>query len=276
MLGVPPLSGRFFAAGRGQNRQRARGPPRATACGNGASAATLTLWDSPITLQGQPYTVVGVMPRWLPVRAVLGHQGRAVGASRSGPRGPPAAKLNSLRAFARLKPGVTLEQARSEMATITARLEQQFPGTNRNVTVQLAEGQSRWRCSPGAARAVGGGGLRTAYRLRQRRAPADGSRRSPAARDCSAGRSRGRALADRAASSLRRAYCWRSSAAAPACCSRSGAFACCSLWCRRRCLASASISLDAPVLLFTAAISVLTGIIFGVVPALQASGVQLA
>ena len=44
---------------------------------------------------------------------------------------------NSLRAFARLKPGVGLEQARSEMATITARLEQQFPGTNRNVTVQL-------------------------------------------------------------------------------------------------------------------------------------------
>ncbi len=46
-------------------------------------------------------------------------------------------EVQSLRAFARLKPGVSLEQARSEMATITARLEQQFPGTNRNITVQF-------------------------------------------------------------------------------------------------------------------------------------------
>src|SRR5262249_13345511 len=42
---------------------------------------------------------------------------------------------NSLRVFARLKPGVSLEQARAEMAAITARLEQQYPGTNRQVVV---------------------------------------------------------------------------------------------------------------------------------------------
>ena len=73
-----------------------------------------------IVLNGETYTVVGVMPRgfkfapfwatkaelWVPL--ALG----ARAASRSG---------NSLRVFARLAPGVSLEQARAEMATITAR-----------------------------------------------------------------------------------------------------------------------------------------------------------
>ncbi|HEX5324277.1 MAG TPA: ABC transporter permease, partial [Capsulimonadaceae bacterium] len=41
----------------------------------------------------------------------------------------------SLRLFARLKPGVTLVQARAEMATITARLEKMYPGTNTDIVV---------------------------------------------------------------------------------------------------------------------------------------------
>ncbi|HXH50846.1 MAG TPA: ABC transporter permease, partial [Terriglobia bacterium] len=41
----------------------------------------------------------------------------------------------SLRIFARLKDGVTLQQARSDMEGITNRLEKQFPGTNRDVAV---------------------------------------------------------------------------------------------------------------------------------------------
>ena len=53
---------------------------------------------------------------------------------------PLAANTNrggqSLRAFARLRPGVTLEAARADLAAVTARLEREFPGTNKNVTVQ--------------------------------------------------------------------------------------------------------------------------------------------
>ena len=87
-----------------------------------------------VALSGETYTVVGVMPRdfkfapfwatkaqlWAPL---------ALG-SRLTDRGG-----SSLRVFARLKPGVTLEQAQAEMAGITGRLEREFPGTNQDMQV---------------------------------------------------------------------------------------------------------------------------------------------
>ncbi|MBI2929233.1 MAG: ABC transporter permease [Verrucomicrobia bacterium] len=88
-----------------------------------------------ITLDGRPCTVLGVMPAgfafpsevdvWVPV-------------------GPLSAEASwqdrgnhpGLLGLARLKPGVTLEQARSELDTIAARLEQQYPESNKNRRVQ--------------------------------------------------------------------------------------------------------------------------------------------
>ena len=87
-----------------------------------------------VALDGSTYEVIGVMPpsfRFAPFWATkaelwvpLSLQERAT--ARSG---------NSLRIFGRMKDGITLDQARAEIATITGRLEQQFPGTNRNVRV---------------------------------------------------------------------------------------------------------------------------------------------
>ena len=85
-------------------------------------------------VDGASYRVVGVMPRgfdfpmfwatgvqiWTP----LAFGDRA--ASR---------RSSSLRVFARLAPNVSLAAARAQMASITANLEREFPGTNRNVTV---------------------------------------------------------------------------------------------------------------------------------------------
>ena len=83
-----------------------------------------------ITINGNPYTVVGVMPKgfispkpddrrppeaWAPLAADYNKEHR---------RG------DYLSVIARLKPDVTVEQARAEMATITERLEQQYPDTN--------------------------------------------------------------------------------------------------------------------------------------------------
>jgi predicted permease len=86
-----------------------------------------------VLLQGEPYTVVGVMPAsfqfapfWITnseLWAPLSLESRVGGA-----RG-----ANSLRAFVRLRPGATFAQAREELRAVTARLEQEFPGSNRNV-----------------------------------------------------------------------------------------------------------------------------------------------
>jgi putative ABC transport system permease protein len=83
----------------------------------------------PILLDGNAYVVVGVMPQ--------GFQFAPFWATKAELWVPNAHERggNSLRVFARLKDGVSLTQARADMASITARLEQQYPGTNRNVIV---------------------------------------------------------------------------------------------------------------------------------------------
>ena len=87
-----------------------------------------------IVLDGDRYTIIGVMPKgflfapfwsaesrfWVPLPLDARRQDRA-GAS--------------MRGFARLRPGVTLAGARAEMATIAARLEPLYPGTNLHVTI---------------------------------------------------------------------------------------------------------------------------------------------
>jgi putative ABC transport system permease protein len=81
-----------------------------------------------IVLNGVPRDVVGVLEPfdwpdqsvslWVPL------------ALEGGPE-PPARALHFLNVYARLKPGVTVEQARAEMHTIGERLSQQYPETNR-------------------------------------------------------------------------------------------------------------------------------------------------
>ena len=76
-----------------------------------------------ITINSQPYSVVGVMPEsfrlpgWAPVWVPLAwsNQDRAVRSN------------HNYMAIARLKPGATIEQAKSELGAISTRLEQQYP-----------------------------------------------------------------------------------------------------------------------------------------------------
>jgi predicted permease len=95
-----------------------------------------------IQLNGQPHTVVGVMPAsfspdnygelWLPTQFnVPPHPLRPT----EDPR--PLRDSNYLDVWARLKPGVTFEQARAEMLGITQRLEQQHPEDNQDIGVAL-------------------------------------------------------------------------------------------------------------------------------------------
>ena len=133
MLGVDPLLGRQFAAG--EDRKGAEHEV----------VLSYRLWQrlfngdanvlgKPITLNSEAYTVVGVMPagfQFAPFWATRAEMWVPLAfGDRAHDRGG-----NSLRIFGRLKDGVTLAQARAEMATITARLERQYPGTNRDVVV---------------------------------------------------------------------------------------------------------------------------------------------
>ena len=132
-LGVPPLLGRVFT----QDEEQ-KGKDKVAVLGYGLwerrFARDPQILGRTIALNGESFSVIGVMPRafrfapfwatkaelWAPL--ALGERAT----SRSG---------NSLRVFARLKPGWSVVQARAEMSGITDRLEKEFPGTNRAVAV---------------------------------------------------------------------------------------------------------------------------------------------
>ncbi len=128
VLGVTPLLGRTFS------EEEDRG---------GAQVVVISyrLWqrrflgdpariNQPIMLNGTKYTVIGVMPRdfvfrdqerdyWVPMHFTPADQAM---------RGS-----HYLSVVARLKPDATLERARQEMASIAKRLEQQYPDDNYRV-----------------------------------------------------------------------------------------------------------------------------------------------
>lgn len=133
MLGIQPLLGRLFVAG--EDREGS----------DHEVILSYRLWrrlfnrdpgvlGKTITLNGEGYRVVGVMPpafKFAPFWAVKAEMWAPMAlGNRIHDRGG-----NSLRVFARLKEGVSLAQARAEIAAITARLERQYPGTNREVAV---------------------------------------------------------------------------------------------------------------------------------------------
>ncbi|HZU27127.1 MAG TPA: ABC transporter permease [Bryobacteraceae bacterium] len=87
----------------------------------------------PITLDREPYTVIGVMPDWFRFPAY----GTDLWAT-------PAFELKSesrgshhLYGVGRIKRGATLSQAQAEMTTIAHRLERQYPDSNQGYGVKL-------------------------------------------------------------------------------------------------------------------------------------------
>jgi putative ABC transport system permease protein len=128
LLGVPPLLGRTF------DPTAAREVVIAYALWQQRFGGSPAVLGREVRLDGLPFTIVGVMPRefqFAPFWATRAHVWARLDL-RERSRNRNAA---SLRVFARLRDGVTLEQARADVAAVTTRLEREFPGTNRNVTV---------------------------------------------------------------------------------------------------------------------------------------------
>jgi len=96
-----------------------------------------------ITLNNQSHTIVGVMPPSFQFPVGFGYQGKVVNESIDVyvPLAPAADETRrgnySFFALGRLKPGATIAQARADMTAIEGRLEQQYPDSNTGIGVSL-------------------------------------------------------------------------------------------------------------------------------------------
>lgn len=138
VLGVAPVLGRAFTPVEGQ-ADGARVVVISHGCWLRLFGGDPKVVDQVITLNDMPYTVVGVMPPafqfpqpnielWTPPAFDLQKS------TRSG---------HFLNVIGRLKPGVSLEQAQAEMDTIAGRLSQQYPDTNQDGGILLASLQEQ-------------------------------------------------------------------------------------------------------------------------------------
>ena len=87
-----------------------------------------------ITLNTLAYTVVGIAP------PALGEIGRAqlwTPYARNPESGPPGRRADFLYVIARLKPGVTEARAQAEMDAVARRLASEYPGTNQGVGIDV-------------------------------------------------------------------------------------------------------------------------------------------
>jgi putative ABC transport system permease protein len=131
MLKVDPSPGRGFRQEEGRPGQ-ARVAVLSHGLWQRLFGADPKIVGRPITLNGESYTVVGVTPRgfelprrteiWVPLALDLANE------SRGG---------HYLGAIGRLKQGISLEKAETEMIGIAARLEKQYPDSNTAWTVDL-------------------------------------------------------------------------------------------------------------------------------------------
>ena len=130
VLGVSPLLGRQFTRhdaepGQGQNVVLSYG------LWQRYFSASEDVINQPVRLNGQPFTVIGVMPAtlnfppnaqfWIPAAYDVPGCG--------GPGGDPRGQrgMHCLRGIARIKAGTSLQQANAELRTISDQLAKQYP-----------------------------------------------------------------------------------------------------------------------------------------------------
>ena len=132
-LGVKPMRGRDFAA---EEDQPGANPVAiiSHALWQRRFGAAESILGKPLILNGQQFTVIGITP---PNFQYGTEADVSVPIGLSAERFKLRGKDPGVIAFARLKPGTSIETANAEINTIAARLEQQYPDTNTGRRVRL-------------------------------------------------------------------------------------------------------------------------------------------
>ena len=133
MLGVNPLKGRYFLP-----EDERTGADRIVILSFGLWSTTFgsdeNIFEKKVLLDGESYSVAGVMPPdfrppfaradiWVPFSVDLSKTTR---------------DTRYIRVIGRLKPDVSLQSAESELASLAARLEREYPQTNTKIGVKLS------------------------------------------------------------------------------------------------------------------------------------------
>jgi len=272
VLGVRPLLGRTFTRGEG------------AAGGGRAAILSYGFWqrhfggdraavNRQIELNSEKYTVVGIMPSWFNYpRGAEIWTPLDMSLQSLGSRGS-----HSYLAIGRLKAGVSVDQARADLAVIAGRLEKQFPDSNEKVgaaVVSMKQQLTQYSREPllilfGAVALVLLVACANVANLLLIRA---GGRRRELAIRAALGAGRWRVARQLLTESILLAFAGAAAGLAAA-------------WWGIRLLQSVEslpipqvnpVRIDLSVLLFTLAAAVFTGLLFGILPALQASGIRLS
>jgi putative ABC transport system permease protein len=142
------VSANFFALlGVNAHRGRTFLPAEEAQAGGGVAILSYAQWQNrfggdekligrQIKLSDELYTVIGILPPDFKFPFQL-EQAEIWTTNAHFPSEFKTRGARNFQALARLKPGVSLASAQTEMAGIAARLEQDNPGTNRNLSVAL-------------------------------------------------------------------------------------------------------------------------------------------
>ena len=278
VLGATPLMGRTFI-----QQDSVAGTDNVTILSRGLwqrrFAGDPEIIGKTIALNGENFTIVGVMPAGFQMFVKQGSQiGKPVDLWLPWTYNPQARirRGRSWMTVARLKPGVSLEQAQSEMSSIAARFEQQYPEFNKGwgVNVVSLRDQFVGDIKPALLvllAAVGFVLLIACANVANLLLARAATRQKEIAIRIALGAGRWRVIRQLLTESVLLSIVGGAAGLLLA------------LWGTELLLALGprdllgidSVGIDRRVLLFTAAVSMITGLVFGVVPAVSASRTNL-